>query len=133
MKDKIYYEKSYKIPLYKGHKLTVIVTNKAKKARKKYKINIDKNFYGETHYWFANIGHIIVILNPYYSKKGITIDLVAHEALHVVDVVMDNIGFFEVKENNVPHNEPKAYLIGWVASKIAKTLDGAYAKIYGGN
>lgn len=44
----------------------------------------------------------------------------AHEAVHVADYIFDELGMYT--QSFVNHNEQYAYLVGWAAGCISKTL-----------
>jgi len=47
------------------------------------------------------------------SRRDLCLNLVVHELYHVVDDVMDH----KCTERHPTHNEPHAYLIGWLMDK----------------
>jgi hypothetical protein len=52
------------------------------------------------------------------SKRKLTVDTIAHEALHISRMILHNRGVDFDPEND----EPYAYMVGWVSDVIYKTL-----------
>lgn len=78
---------------------------------------------GYTYTYYAKdikTGENIVLVNMGYKQKDVSeyIDDIAHEAEHVKCSIFDDIGL----PNTVDSQEADAYLVGWVAKCIYKTL-----------
>lgn len=61
-------------------------------------------------------GVIIIILRP----EDLNLGDEAHEAVHFADYVFEQLGMYSQSFSN--HNEQYAYLVGWAAGCICKTL-----------
>ena len=61
-------------------------------------------------------GVLVIVLKPYMLQSGDE----AHEAVHVADYIFEATG--TVAQSFSDHNEPYAYLVGWAAGCISKTL-----------
>lgn len=60
-------------------------------------------------------GALVIIMDSSIEAGG-----EAHEAVHVADYIFDELGMYT--QSFADHNEQYAYLVGWVAGCISKTL-----------
>lgn len=68
-----------------------------------------------THKATGEYGALVIIMDSSIEAGG-----EAHEAVHVADYIFDELGMYTQSFAN--HNEQYAYLVGWVAGCISKTL-----------
>lgn len=117
--SKYYFEEEFKIPLYRGY-LIVIISNDTEKLEDRLPGHEFNHVYAHTifdnHKGFQGF-HII--LNLDHPKRPITVGTIAHEALHVTDMVMHERGVIADHVND----EPSAYLIDWVTDRVCEVLD----------
>lgn len=102
------------IPIYFGE-LVITQSKSLKKIGKKFE--------------FENITHNAACAFPVYKKNGyakyymcftkeLTPEIIAHEALHVTNMIMYDRGL-ELDPNN---DEAQAYLLGWVVQQCHNHL-----------
>lgn len=68
-----------------------------------------------THKATGEYGALVIIMDSSIEAGG-----EAHEAVHVADYIFDELGMYT--QSFVNHNEQYAYLVGWAAGCISKTL-----------
>lgn len=89
----------------------------SEKDRKEF---MDGNYDGVTCDVKDNNGNCAVLVY-FINDESASMSTVAHEAFHAADFIMDSLG---VVFNKDCLNEHVAYLVGWVAKCIDKTLKG---------
>jgi len=114
--DERKYVKKFQIPIY-DRELKVIVCEDIKTGLEFISYS---EFEGEEDWVEATViedpkGAINVIIKP-----DATINTICHESLHVVTAILGNAGL-ELCEKS---EEAYAYLIGFIAEKIEKAVDG---------
>jgi hypothetical protein len=114
-------EDKYKIPIYGGTLVVVIVTtSKEIVDMLKDDTLVDCTGVAYTDEMKTNSGYhnrYTIILNEEYGN--LNYGVVAHEALHITHMVFENKG---IRPSTV-NDEPQAYLIEWVVNKVFKSLD----------
>jgi len=106
-------KRKFKIPIYFGT-LIVIKTNDFKAVIKKY--GLDKSS-SECDAFVFRI-ETKKRLRYFAVFKKHNVSNIAHEAVHIVSDIFRDGGIIP----DVKNDEPQAYLTGWVANKIHKTL-----------
>ena len=115
---KYLHKKVLNIPLYKG-KFIIILSNDAKLVK-----TVIKNFDHDDVYGHAHIDEYngwsgyFVVLNFHYDFKGITHGVIAHEAIHVANFILDDRDVV-ADWSNV---EPQTYLAQWITDEIYKFI-----------
>lgn len=110
--------KRIKIPIYFGL-LEIVVCTNLKEALIKNKEPLN-GFNPENYEAFvwddlsSGIAVYKIYIKPTASHKT-----VAHESIHIVNLLFNNIGAKPYLNND----EPQAYLLGWVVEQIHKVLD----------
>lgn len=107
--------KTFRIPIYFGE-LVILQDTDFKKIIKRY--NLDESASGMEAFAFR--------LNPKGSptkyvvalRKGVTPGVVAHEALHVVNMLFDDCCI----QLDIKNDEHSCYMLGWIVDKIHKTI-----------
>lgn len=126
--DKIYKYKRLQIPIYDSMFLEIVVTNDNDKLVKR--IGVD---YWEGELIFASTVRtsykktkkcVVVVLNPYYSGNNITAGVIAHEAVHIKNIIFDEIGYENTTE--LGQDEPEAYLVNWLVDTIYDYYKSVY-------
>lgn len=109
--------KELEIPLYSG-KLVLGLSNDLKKVRKAF----DKDVVGENEL-FASSLHCNykgkeafgIILNFWNTERNqVTYGVIAHEAVHIANFIMNSRGFIPDFEND----EAQAYLVNWIVDEL---------------
>ena len=106
-----------KIPIYFGV-LEVVVAKNLRKALIKHKEPLN-GFKPENYDAFVwdDLSSGLAVYKV-YIKPTANHKTVAHEALHIVNLLFNNIG----AKPDLNNDEPQAYLLGWVVEQIHKTL-----------
>jgi len=106
-----------KIPIYFGV-LEVVVAKNLRKALNKNKEPLN-GFKPENYDAFVwdDLSSGLAVYKV-YIKPTANHKTVAHEALHVVNLLFNNIG----AKPDLNNDEPQAYLLGWVVEQIHNTL-----------
>ena len=86
---------------------------------------LDKNSFGCTYgSLFNRIDDRLGVLVAFNGKPAI--DEIAHEATHVLDEIMSDLGLEYVPNNNA--NEHMAYLMQWIVRSINDAVTAEYSK-----
>lgn len=106
--------KALDIPIYRG-KFIIIVSNDANKVKKYLPEFRDKSPYAHTWQinWNGNQG-FAVVFNFENEHRPIFNGTIAHEALHVVDFILEDRGV----QPDFINDEPSAYLLEWIVDEI---------------
>lgn len=106
--------KEVTIPIY-GGKLTIIQTNKLKKVEKRYGLMSLKGIDACAFIKYRENGSA----KYYLAFQGETTpSIIAHESLHMVGLVFQNINAMLTIEND----EPQCYLLEWIVRECHKFL-----------
>jgi len=117
------YKKDFEIPLYRG-KLFVILSNSGNKVREVVKEFDADDLYAHTYYFKYTEDKqegeraYAIILNPDKTDPPVTNGTIAHESLHVANMIAD-IGGLIPDFNN---DEPIAYLVQWIFDKVDEVI-----------
>lgn len=115
-KNKYVYYKVLNIPIYKG-KFIVILGNDKRKIKKVYPNFNRETVYATTFYdRYKNDEGYYVVLNFDNKYNKITHGVIAHEALHCVNMLAEYRGFVPDFQND----EPLTYLLEWFVNEIHK-------------
>lgn len=108
----------YKIPLYHSN-LYVIYSDDIYAVISKYALDKSaKDCLAFAFKWeWKKPGYYVVI-----TKNQI--DVIAHEAVHIVNMVFKD----KCISLDLTNDEPQAYLTGWIVKKIIKTINNAEAE-----
>lgn len=121
MNKEYLYKTITKIPIYGGN-LIVIFSNSVGKVKEMLSDFKGSSVYAHAyHGGFKGKNSYFVIINPEIQEKdklGFH-GSIAHESLHVVNFLFSHIGEIHSTE----HDEPQAYLLGWVVEQVYKILD----------
>lgn len=132
-------EKSTDIPLYQG-KLVLLLASEAKEVQERindFKPLESGKVYASAHPFSFNEDNLAayaIILNMKDRENKITHGTIAHEAMHIVSMVLEDRGVIADFNND----EPAAYLLTWVVDKIyswlievsESTKDESYGTVY---
>lgn len=103
--------KKVKIPIY-FRELVIIKAKCLTSLNKKYKVDIKKDSMGAV--MFRHKDKYIVA----FQKSDISGSLIAHESVHIVNAV-----FEDIRANlDIINDEPQAYLTGWIFEQIENAL-----------
>lgn len=104
------------MPLY-PYKFQVIITNDKDKLNKIipdfddiYATSCDWNNKGKRCF--------SIVLNFNNKRTKLSHGVIAHESVHIVNFVFDNIG----AKQDFNNDEPYAYLVGWVTDQVYKFM-----------
>lgn len=103
-------KKTIKIPLYQGE-VTLIKTDDLKEVEKKYKTQ-------SLHGYDACVlrdGHSQYIIA---FTNNIRVGIIAHEALHLIGYIYEDIGAIL----DVKNDEPQCYLLEWIVDECHKFI-----------
>jgi hypothetical protein len=129
-------EKSIDIPLYHG-KLVLIISDSVQEIQGRIPDFDAEKVYAHAHPFSFNEDNLAgyaVILNMKDPEDKITHGAIAHEALHIANMVAKDRGFIADFNND----EPVAYLMTWVVDRVYAWLleikdekeDEDYANVY---
>lgn len=114
----MYCETNFDIPLYKG-KLIIILCDDSKLVK-----DLCPDFQAKELFAHAYNGDykgydgFFVILNPFLENYKITNGVVAHEALHIVNMLFMN----RKVEYQLDNDEHTCYLLEWVVNRVNEYL-----------
>lgn len=118
MPKKYFQLKDIDIPLYKGVFVPVITNDRKKLSKLLPDFDFELLF---AHALFENRkereGYYLV-LNFNNQDGKITHGVIAHEAIHIVDMLSANRGFLEVGAD-----EPRGYLMEWLTNEVYKFIN----------
>lgn len=103
--------KTVKIPIYFGN-LKIIIADDLKDVMLKYKLNGEGNY--DAFVWWEDNREGVTQYFVAVSKKNITNSIIAHESVHIVNLIFKHRGI----ELDIINDEPQAYLTGWVFRQI---------------
>lgn len=118
-KPKYYFIDETEVPLYGGY-LSVISTNDKVKLKKQV-----GSFQMDTPYATAHIDfwdnaiRFVIVLNFWELKANITHGIIAHEAIHAVNFIAEQVGM----QHDIVNDEPFAYLTEWIVDQVYKSID----------
>lgn len=107
------------IPIYRG-KLIIIVSDDKEEIKKKISdFEEDGDIYGHACLtnWEGWQGFALVI-NHKNKHRPLTFGVIAHEALHLTNFLMNERGVHLDYENDEPH----AYLLDWIIEQVLDFL-----------
>ncbi len=107
---------NYDVPIYKG-KFLVVICDDVAKLEKKFPHLKEFELSELYAHSFLSGGGIMCVFNPRNEHK-LTYGVIAHEAVHIANFISLRKGVI-VDGNN---DEPQAYLVDWVTTRIHETL-----------
>lgn len=109
------------IPIYRGS-LIVLLTNDVEEVKKYCPEFSKQDIYAHAvNASFDGIDGYFIILNPKSEYRQLTHGVIAHEVLHVVNMISINRGI----ECDLNNDEPIAYLTEWVCDFVYSALHDA--------
>ena len=117
-KKEYLYIKSHKIPLYRGY-FVIILSNSVDKLRKYLPDFDNKEIYA--HSWYEKYRSkqgFIMVLNFDNAYREITHGVIAHEAMHLTNMIASLRGI----EPDFNNDEHLAYLTEWIVDTVYKFI-----------
>jgi hypothetical protein len=112
-----YYQKSIKIPIYKGY-LVLIFTNSIEKLNRRLPGINETNIYAHTYlYQYRGYEAAFIVLN-FNHPEAITNGVISHESFHASNFIMANRNI----DPDLNNDEPQAYLIAWITDQVHSFL-----------
>ena len=102
--------KHIKVPLY-FQRLTIIQTDDFETIEEAYKLEEAPSKYEAMVFPWK--GDIVAVFN-----SNVTPSIIAHEAVHICNMVFWNVGV----KKDLLNDEPEAYLVGWLVDQIHKIV-----------
>lgn len=117
-----------KVPLY-SYKLVTVITDSAKKLQDKFELDFEDDYpiYAHCISHYLNVDKdrqvkaVFIILNP-NSDDEVTHGVIAHEALHAMHMIMNDVDIYPTYEDDEPH----AYLIEWIVNEVTKNYNESF-------
>lgn len=115
----MFYKNIHRLPIYNSFLFQIIVSDDVEKINKMTNSN-DKYYYACCIKTKHNIKNgisekgITIVLNPHYTNCKITAGIIAHECIHVKNMIFETIGY-KPKTNN---DEAEAYFIEYLVNKV---------------
>lgn len=114
------HKKEIWLPIYNG-KLVIIAGNDYRNIAKKYAVDMtSNNFEAISYAMLAKDGSYNFVV--FFTIQTIDIDIIAHEASHLVNKVFKSHSVKYSKDND----EHFAYLLGWITKKCYDFLETIY-------
>lgn len=105
-----------KNPIYKSD-LIIIQDKSIQKVIDTYNIDWDANGFDGVSFRYPKkngyLQYVIILTDP------VNINIIAHEALHIVNYMFQDFGIVY----DVDNDEPAAYLLGWIVNEITKCVN----------
>lgn len=103
----------FKIPLYFGW-LQIAVTEDFKDAEKRLGLNCEVSVDLYDAYSVRSDTAYVIVIKPNMKPS-----IIAHEALHIVNMLFQDRGIKLCTDND----EPSAYMLSWVVEKVYSALE----------
>jgi hypothetical protein len=107
------------IPIYKGKLLTIITNNKQELLVKFPDIEIKENIYAHARVIYYKGSHTLTTIFNFNANSKITYGIIAHEALHIANMIAEHRGIIPDFQND----EPITYLTEWITNEIHKFIE----------
>ncbi len=114
--------KATRVPLYLGMLVVVISDEKDKcieLTNERMFLDYKEIFATAAYGTYKGSQGFFVFLNPNNTRSKVTRGVVAHEAVHAANFILEDRGVIA----DFVNDEPQAYLMGWIVDQIYKTFD----------
>lgn len=108
--------KTVKIPIYFGN-LKIIIAEDLNEVIAKYKLKGEGKY--DAFVWWEDNKEGLTQYFVAVSEKDITNAIVAHESVHIVNLIFKHRGIYL----DIVNDEPQAYLTGWVFKQIERFVN----------
>lgn len=114
----MYLEKSVKIPIYRGYLVLVLSDNIDNVKDKIYDFDSHEVYAHSILSNYKGMEGYYMILNPSDIKAKSIHGLIAHEAVHIANMLAESRGFIA----DLSNDEPIAYLVEWIVNNVIEMI-----------